>query len=80
VRDLPLRGAAKVVERLLQHREAAYLARQLTQIRCDMELPVNREQLRRRQPDMPAIEAFCSANGFGSLLGRQAVRLASNVK
>jgi hypothetical protein len=41
---------------------------------------VNREQLRRRQPDMPAIEAFCSANGFGSLLGRQAVRLASNVK
>lgn len=80
VRDLPLRGAAKVVERLLQHREAAYLARQLTRIRCDMQLPVSREQLRRRQPDLPAIEAFCSANGFGALLGRQAARLASNVK
>jgi DNA polymerase I len=76
VRDLPLRGAAKLVERLLQHREAAYLARQLTRIRCDMLLPVSREQLRRRPPDHAAIESFCTANGFGALLGRQAVRLS----
>jgi DNA polymerase-1 len=75
VRDLPLRGAAKLVERLQLHREAAYLARQLTRIRCDMELQVTREHLRRRAPDMPAIDAFCTANGFGSLLGRQAVRI-----
>jgi DNA polymerase-1 len=75
VRDLPLRGAAKLVERLRAHRDAAYLAQKLTRIRCDMQLPVSREQLRRRRPDMSAIDAFCTANGFGALLGRQAVRI-----
>jgi DNA polymerase I len=75
VRDLPLRGAAQLVERLRTHREAAYLARQLTRIRCDMLLPVTRDQLRRRKPDMTAIDAFCTTNGFGALLGRQAVRI-----
>ncbi|MEO6078625.1 MAG: 5'-3' exonuclease H3TH domain-containing protein [Steroidobacteraceae bacterium] len=75
VRDLPLRGVAQLVERLRRHREAAYLARQLTRIRCDMLLPVTREHLRRRRPDLAAIEAFCAANGFGALLGRQAARL-----
>ena len=76
VRDLPLRGAAQLVERLRKHREAAYLAQQLTRIRCDMQLAVTREQLRRRQPDMTAIDTFCNANGFGALLGRQAARLS----
>jgi 5'-3' exonuclease len=76
VRDLPLRGAAQLVERLRVHRDAAYLAQKLTRIRCDMQLPVTREQLRRRAPDQQAIDAFCNANGFGALLGRQAARLA----
>jgi DNA polymerase I len=75
VRDLPLRGAAKLVDRLRAHREAAYLAQKLTRIRCDMELPITRDQLRRRKPDLAAIDAFCAANGFGALLGRQAVRI-----
>jgi DNA polymerase I len=76
VRDLPLRGAVQLVERLRTHRDAAYLAQQLTRIRCDMPLPVSRMQLRRRQPDLAAIDAFSTANGFGALLGRQAARLA----
>ncbi len=42
VRDLPLRGAAKLPEKLALHREAAFLARQLTRIRCDMPLAVTR--------------------------------------
>lgn len=75
VRDLPLRGAAKLVDRLDMHREAAFLARQLTRIRCDMPLPVDRSHLRRRAPDFAAIEEFCTANGFGALLSRQARRL-----
>lgn len=75
VRDLPLRGAAKLVDKLALHREAAYLARQLTRIRCDMPLPVTREHLRRRSPDLNAVEGFCAANGFGALLPRQAARL-----
>jgi 5'-3' exonuclease len=76
VRDLPLRGAAKLPERLALHRDAAFLARRLTRIRCDMPLAVTRMDLRRRQPDLAAIEAFCSANGFGQLLRRQADRLS----
>ncbi len=76
VRDLPLRGAAKLPERLALHREAAFLARQLTRIRCDMPLAVTREDLRRRPPDLAGIEGFCTDNGFGLLLQRQAARLA----
>jgi DNA polymerase I len=75
VRDLPLRGAARLVERLALHREAAYLAQQLTRIRCDMILPVTRERLRRRTPDLSAIGTFCDSHGFGSLLRRQVERL-----
>jgi DNA polymerase I len=75
VRDLPLRGAGKLVDRLLAHRDAAYLAQQLTRIACDMPLNVMREQLRRRKPDLGSIENFCDSNAFGALLRRQAARL-----
>ncbi|HWL63103.1 MAG TPA: 5'-3' exonuclease H3TH domain-containing protein [Steroidobacteraceae bacterium] len=75
VRDLPLRGAATLPDRLARHREAAYLARELTRIRCDMPLDVSRADLRRRVPDMPGIDGFCSTNGFGQLLSRQAAGL-----
>lgn len=77
VRDLPLRGAAKLVDRLAMHRDAAFLARELTRIRCDMPLPVTREHLRRRRPDLDAIGGFCAGNGFGALLPRQVARLMS---
>jgi DNA polymerase-1 len=75
VRDLPLRGAGTLPGKLSQHREAAFLARELTRIRCDMPLTVSRHDLRRRAPDMAGIDGFCSANGFGHLLSRQAARL-----
>jgi 5'-3' exonuclease len=76
VRDLPLRGAAKLPEKLAMHRDAAFLARQLTRIRCDMPLAVTRADLKRRAPDLAAIDGFCTTNGFGALLQRQAARLA----
>jgi DNA polymerase I len=76
VRDLPIRGATKLGERLQLHRDAAFLARQLTRICCDMPLAITREQLRRSTPDMSAVTDFCAANGFGNLLTRQATRLA----
>jgi DNA polymerase-1 len=75
-RDLPVRGAGKLPERLTAHREAAFLARELTRIRCDMPLAVTRDDLRRRPPDLTAIEGFCRTNGFGPLLVRQVERLA----
>lgn len=76
VHDLPLRGAARVVARLAAHRDGAFLARELTRIRCDMPLPLARGQLRRRSPDLAALERFCDQQGFGQLLRRQAARLA----
>jgi 5'-3' exonuclease len=78
VRDLPLRGAAKLVDRLARHRADAFLARELTRIRCDMLLTATRDQLRRRAPDAQAVDAFCEAQGFGALLRRQAARLATH--
>jgi hypothetical protein len=62
-------------EKLALHREAAFLARQLTRIHCEMPLAVTRMDLRRRMPDMAGIEGFCSSNGFGQLLQRQVARL-----
>jgi len=78
VHDIEPRGAAAVVARLAQHRDAAFLARELTRIRCDVMLPVTRHQLQRRAPDLKGIEDFCGSNGFGSLLRNQATRLAQS--
>jgi 5'-3' exonuclease len=75
---LPVRGAAKLAGKLLQHREAAYLARQLTAIACDMPLEVTLETLRRRKPDLTALSIFYDRHRFGLALRRQAERLASH--
>jgi DNA polymerase I len=76
VARLPLRGAASLPARLQQHREAAYLARSLTRIVCDVPIGAAPEDLRRRAPDLQRIAAFCTGQGFGALLQRQAARLA----
>ena len=74
---LQVRGAAKLAARLTAHREAAYLARRLTAIACDMPLAVTLESLRRRKPDLPALDAFYDRHRFGPALRRQAERLAA---
>jgi len=76
VRTLPIRGAAKLPERLLEHRDAAYLARSLTLIACDMPLAFDEDQLVRRPPDVPALESLYEQARFGPMLRRQARRLA----
>ena len=76
-RQLPIRGAARLPEKLSQHREAAYLARQLAAIACDMPLEVGPEELRPRAPDMGSLTAFFDRLGFGPMLRRQAERLAA---
>ena len=73
------RGAGKLAEKLRAHREAAYLARQLTVIACDMPLEFELETLRRRKPDLPALEAFYDRQKLGPALRRQAERLAGTV-
>ena len=62
----------------MQHREAAYLARRLTVIACDMPLEFSLDSLRRRKPDLEALGAFYDRQKFGAALRRQAERLAGH--
>ena len=74
VPKLKFRGAAFVAESLQEHREDAFLSRQLTGIACDMPMDVGLDALGRRAPDLAALEAFCDAQGFGRMLREQAKR------
>jgi DNA polymerase-1 len=76
VAALPLRGAAKLKGRLLAARAAAYRAQALTRIACDAPINAVRTDLLRRVPNLDRIASFCDCHGFGSLLRRQAERLA----
>ncbi len=76
VASLPIRGAGKLAGKLTLHREAAYLARRLTTIACDMPMEVTVEQLRRRKPDLAALETFYDRARFGAMLRQQAQRIA----
>lgn len=76
VADLPIRGASKLAQKLLQHRDAAFLARQLTEIARHMPFEVGRDALKWRAPDMAALNSFFDRQNFGPMLRRQAERLA----
>ena len=76
VGKMKMRGAAAVGARLREHREAAYLARRLTEIACNMPLEVTAEALQRRLPDLTGLNTFYDAQGFGPMLRRQCERLA----
>jgi 5'-3' exonuclease len=76
VARIPVRGAAKLAARLLEHRDAAFLARRLTEIACNMPLQITHADLARRAPDMAALTEFFDRHNFGPLLRRQAERLA----
>ncbi len=75
VAQLPLRGAARLQQRLREHRDAAYLARSLTRIVCDVPMSACHSDLQRRSPDLALIRDFCNSQGFGTLLHRQAERI-----
>jgi 5'-3' exonuclease len=76
VRLLPIRGAAQLPRKLEQHRDAAYLARRLTAIACDMPMEFDANALRPRGPNLEALETFFDQLRFGPMLRRQAERLA----
>ena len=73
---LKFRGAAFVAGSLREHRESAFLSRRLTGIACDMPLTATDDDLRRRAPDLAAIDAFSDAQGFGRMLRERARKLA----
>jgi 5'-3' exonuclease len=77
VAQLPIRGAAKLPEKLARHREDAFLARRLTEIVRDMPLQVDREGLRPQRPDLDSLGAFFDRQNFGPTLRKQGERLAA---
>ena len=76
VATISIRGAAGLAARLSEHRAAAYLARELTRIACDMPLTAGPPQLRRAAPDLGLLGEFYDRAGFGPMLRTQAERIA----
>jgi 5'-3' exonuclease len=74
VLKLKIRNVGFVVGQLRDHRDAAYLARQLTMIACDAPLQ-DLATLQRRLPNMQALNALYDTFGFGRLLRNQAERI-----
>lgn len=78
VPKLKFRNASFVAQTLAEHRESAFLSRQLTGIACDMPLGASAGELARRAPHLAAVDAFYEAVGFGRLLREQARRIAAS--
>jgi 5'-3' exonuclease len=75
VLKLKVRNAGFVVGQLRDHRETAFLARQLTEIACHVPLQVDLSSLERRAPDLKALNELYDSVGFGRLLRNQAERI-----
>jgi hypothetical protein len=70
-----LRNPGFVCGQLRDYRESAFLARQLTEIACDVPIDADLERLTRRPPDLDALNDFYDTVGFGRLLRNQAERI-----
>jgi DNA polymerase-1 len=75
VLKLKLRNAGFVAGQLRDHKDDALLARQLTEIACDMPLDVSLDTLQRHAPDLKRLDEVYDAAGFGRLLRNQAERI-----
>ncbi|GGJ04152.1 DNA polymerase I [Halopseudomonas pertucinogena] len=53
--ELPIRGAKKLPEKLQEHRDMAYLSRELATIKLDVELDVQVSELHPGEPDRDAL-------------------------
>jgi 5'-3' exonuclease len=74
---LRFRNAAWVAGQLHEHRDAAFLARELTSIDCDMPLLATLAELERGTPDLAGLTEFFDQYAFGPLLRGQVRRLAA---
>jgi len=76
VLKMKLRNAGFVVGQLRDHKEAALLARKLTEIACDMPLQATLDDIVRRTPDLQKLDEIYAAANFGRMLRNQAERIA----
>jgi 5'-3' exonuclease len=76
VTELPIRGAARVRERLDEHRDTAFLARRLTRLHDAVPLDIDEGALTCGAPDLTALAQVFEESGFGPGLRRRIERLA----
>ncbi|MBT8100976.1 MAG: exodeoxyribonuclease IX [Gammaproteobacteria bacterium] len=76
VHEVQVRGAKTLGTKLETHKDAAYLARKLTGIACDVPIDDAEKFLRPVKPDLGAINALFDEANIGTALRRQAERVA----
>ncbi len=76
VQTLSFRGAKTMADKLARHRDDAFISRKLSAIHCDVPVNTSAAVVKRRPPDLGALNHLYDAAGFGSALRRQAERLA----
>lgn len=74
--EINVRGAKTLANKLIEHKDAAYIAQQLTRVKCDMPLSAAKKELRRKPPNMPAIEKLFDELGFSDTLRKKTASLA----
>jgi DNA polymerase-1 len=75
VADIPVRGAAKLGEKLATNRDKVILSRELAQIRYDAPVEAHEGTLARQAPDLDDLYSIYDGAGFGQGLRRQAARI-----
>ena len=72
LQDLPIRGAAKLADKVTMHREQLLLARQLTTIVSDIDAAPELDQIAWQGVHAQAFELFCDEMGFGNSFSQRA--------
>lgn len=75
---LPIRGAKKLAEKLIEHRAAAYLAQSLTRIHCEAPIDGSLASLERAPVDEAALNGLFDDLDFGDALRRRALALTNS--
>jgi 5'-3' exonuclease len=75
VPSIKMRGAASVAKKLNDHRDAAYMARQLTEICCDIPEVVANPEAERGTGSSATLERLFDDLGFGPMLRRRCLAL-----
>ncbi|MEM7081446.1 MAG: 5'-3' exonuclease H3TH domain-containing protein [Pseudomonadota bacterium] len=78
LQHINVRGAKTLAAKLIEHQDTAYLARQLTQIKCDMPISAAKTALRRKKPDMTEVGRLFDELGFSTTLRNKVAALATS--
>jgi len=78
VAGVPVRGAAKLANKLSEHRDSAFMSRRLTKIACDVPVEADHDSVTRDAPNLDRLNALYDEADFGPSVRRQADRIAGH--